>query len=36
MKDKMLIWISKFSTNKYVTAIKNGVGIGIPGINPPK
>ncbi|MFU7515717.1 PTS sugar transporter subunit IIC [Clostridium sp. HCS.1] len=25
MKDKMLIWVSKFSTNKYVTAIKNGV-----------
>ena len=25
MKEKMLVWVSKFSTNKYVTAIKNGV-----------
>ena len=25
MKEKLLIWVNKFSTNKYVTAIKNGV-----------
>lgn len=25
MKEKLLIWVTKFSTNKYVTAIKNGV-----------